>query len=375
MRKGAPVGAQSASARAVQHRDRRLRSAHESATEAPSRKPERFEAAQSGKKPSKHASKQPAGAGGAAASPMAIPRSGWKAIMWRVYEEIGNDRVMAVAAGVTFYELLAIFPLIAALVTIYGLVADPAVIQDHLKQLSGVLPGGAVDVIGEQVSRISSQSSGTLGFGVVISVAISLWSANAGMKAVFDALNVAYGESEKRSFIMLNLQSLAFTLGTIVLLLIALSAVVVLPVVLNFVGLGDALQWTLTLARWPVLLLGVVFALAVLYRYGPSRDHPQWRWLSPGAVLAAVVWIAASMLFSWYAANFGSFNETYGSLGAAIGFMTWIWISMIIILVGAELNAEAERQTARDTTRGKPEPMGERGAKMADQSAALQGSA
>lgn len=301
-----------------------------------------------------------------AEAPSKIPATGWKEIFWRVWGQIGEDRVMAVAAGVTFYGLLAIFPLITALVSIFGFVADPASINDNLRSLSAILPGGAIDVIGEQVTRIVEQPRGQLGFGFIVGLAVTLWSANAGMKAMFDALNVAYDEDEKRSFFILNLQSMAFTIIAIVSAVVAMLAVVVLPPALAFLGLGDAAQWLISIARWPVLLVGLMTAIALLYRYGPSRDEPQWRWLSPGAVVAALVWFVASLAFSFYAQNFGSYNETYGSLGAVIGFMTWMWISVTIILVGAEINAEAEHQTEADTTTGPEQPMGQRGAVMAD---------
>jgi membrane protein len=306
------------------------------------------------------------GRGRQADSPTEIPALGWKDVLWRVYEEFGKDRVMSVAAGVTYYALLAIFPAIAALVSIYGLFADPATIQEHLNALSGVLPSGALDIVGEQVKRISAQGGGALGIGFVIGLAVSLWSANAGMKAIFDALNVVYDEEEKRSFIGLNLQSLAFTLGAIAFILLAVAATVVLPILLDFIGLGSGLEWLLAIGRWPVLLAGVTFGLAVLYRYGPSRDRAEWKWVSPGGLIAGFVWLAASMAFSWYVTNFGSYNETYGSLGAVIGFMTWIWLSTVVVLIGAEINAEIEHQTAKDTTSGPKQPLGTRGAAMAD---------
>jgi membrane protein len=327
--------------------------------EEPERKP-------SNSAPSSHEASREPGRGREATSPTEIPAKGWKDIFWRVYEEINKDRILAVAAGVTFYGLLGLFPALAALVSIYGLFADPATIQDHLNLLSGVLPGGALDIIGEQVKRITSKGSGTLGFTFFSGLAISLWSANAGVKAVFDALNVAYGEEEKRGFIALNLRSLAFTLGMIVFALVAIGAIVVVPVLLNFIGLGKVTEWIISLARWPVLLGAIVLVLAVLYRYGPSRDTAQWRWISAGSLVAAVVWVAASMLFSWYVANFGNYNETYGSLGAVIGFMTWMWLSTTVVLVGAELNAEIEHQTVHDTTEGPQKPLGARGARMAD---------
>ncbi|MBZ6076068.1 YihY/virulence factor BrkB family protein [Microvirga puerhi] len=306
------------------------------------------------------------GRGRHADSPTEIPAKGWKDILWRVYERIQHDRILLVAAGVTFYALLAIFPAITALVSIYGLFTDPVTIQDHLSTLAGFLPSGALEVIGDQVKRIASKGAGTLSVSFLISLAVALWSANAGMKSIFDALNIVYEEVEKRSFIMLNVVSLTFTLGAIIFLLTAMSAVVVLPIVLGYVGLGSSAETLVSFLRWPALLIGIMFGLALIYRYGPSRDNPKWRWITPGSLLASVLWLAVSMLFSWYVSNFGSYNETYGSLGAVIGFMTWIWISTIIILVGTEINAEMEHQTVKDSTEGPSQPLGTRGATMAD---------
>jgi membrane protein len=307
-------------------------------------------------------------------SPSHIPAKGWKDIAWRVYAEFSKDRVLAVAAGVTFYGLLALFPAVGALVSLYGLFADAATINDHLATMSGFLPGGAMEIIGDQVKRIASKPSGTLGFAFFSGLAISLWSANAGMKAMFDALNIVYEEDEKRGFFKLNLTSLTFTLGAIVVILIAIGAVVVLPIVLKYVGLGGPIiDWLVYIGRWPALLAAILFGLAVLYRYGPSRDRAQWRWVSWGSGIAGVLWVAFSMLFSWYVGSFGNYNETYGSLGAAIGFMTWIWLSTTIVLVGGEINAELEHQTAKDTTEGPEEPLGTRQAKMADEVGAAAG--
>jgi membrane protein len=299
-------------------------------------------------------------------SPSEIPARGWKDILLRVYSNISEHRVLALAAGMTYYSLLAIFPAIAALVAVYGLFADPTAITRHLDQISGILPGGALDVARDQLTRVASKGSGTLGTTFVIGLAISLWSANAAMKSLFDTLNIVYGEKEKRGFLKLNAVSLFFTLAGIVFVLAALGAVVVIPVVLNFVGLSNFADLMLRIARWPAMFVAVALALALIYRYGPSREAPQWRWITWGSAVAAVLWLAASALFSWYAASFGKFNETYGSLGAVIGFMTWLWISAIVILLGAELDAEMEHQTARDTTTGSPKPIGTRGATMAD---------
>ena len=186
------------------------------------------------------------------------------------------------------------------------------------------------------------------------------------MGALFDALNVVYGERERRSIVRFYATTFLFTIGAVVFVVAAISGVVVLPIVLKFVGFPLPAEIVLSVARWPILLVVVVAALAVVYRFGPSRRKPQWTWVTAGSVAAAFLWIAASMLFSWYVASFDSYNRTYGSLGAGVGFMVWIWISVVIVLVGAELNAEMEHQTARDTTTGAEKPLGERGATMAD---------
>jgi membrane protein len=306
------------------------------------------------------------GRGRTADIPTEIPPRGWWDIAMRVYDEIFEDRILAVAAGVAFYALLALFPAIGAFVALYGLIADTATIADHLKALSDILPSGAIEIIGAQVSRLLASPNTTLGVTFFTGLGISLWSANAGMKAMFDALNVAYQEAEKRNIVMLNIWSLGFTFAALVFIAIAMSAIVVIPVVLKFLWLGAATEWIMWVGRWPVLFLVTLAAITILYRYGPSRRRAQWIWLSPGAIFATVGWIIVSMLFSWYVASFGSYNEAYGSLGAVIGFMTWMWLSSIVVLVGAEISAETEHQTARDTTEGGPRPIGRRGARMAD---------
>jgi membrane protein len=306
------------------------------------------------------------GRGRGATTPSEIPAAGWKDILTRVFHEISDDRVMSVAAGVTFYGLLALVPALAALVSLYGLFADASSIEQHINALAGFVPHEALSIISEQVKRIASQGGGTLSLTFFGSLALSLWSANAGIKATFDALNIVNEEDEKRGFVMLNAQSLAFTLGVLVFVLVAMGAIVVVPVVLDVLGLGDSLAWLVSLARWPLLLLAVLFVLACLYRFGPSRERPQWRWVTWGSAFAGVAWLVGSILFSWYVSNFGNYNETYGSLGAVIAFMTWLWLSTTLVLIGAEINAEMEHQTARDTTAGAPRPRGERGARMAD---------
>lgn len=301
-----------------------------------------------------------------AAAPSQIPAPGWKDILARVYRKVSENRVVAIAAGVTFYLLLAIFPAIAAFVALYSLFADPNAIRAQIDSLSGVLPAQALSFIDDQIGRVAAQGATKLGVATGIGLLVSLWSANAGMKAIFDAINVVYGEREKRGFFNLNAVSMIFTLAGIVFGVLSLAIMVAVPPALAAVHLPGVVEQAIAILRWPLLLIVVALVIAIVYRYGPSRDAPQWKWVSWGGVFAALAWLAASLLFSWYAANLGNFNETYGSLGAVIGFRLWMWVSSIVLLVGAQLNAEMEHQTKEDTTEGAPQPMGERGAVMAD---------
>lgn len=313
------------------------------------------------------------GRGRQADTPSDIPASGWKDILLRVYANISKHRILSLAAGMTYYSLLAIFPAIAALVAVYGLFSDPSSIARHLDELGGFLPGGAIEVAREQLTRVSANGSQALGVTFLIGLVTSLWSANAAMKSLFDTLNIVHDEEEKRGFFLLNAISLGFTIGGVLFIVAALSGIVVVPVVLSYVGLSSFGDLLLRIGRWPAMFLVLTFGLAIIYRYGASRETPRWRWITWGSALAALIWLGVSGLFSWYTANFGSFNATYGSLGAVIGFMTWLWISAIVILLGAEVDAEMEHQTARDTTTGSPRPMGARGATMADTVGAAQG--
>jgi membrane protein len=284
--------------------------------------------------------------------PFEMPTLGWTLTVRRVFAGINDNRILAEAAAVTFYALLAIFPGIAALISLYGLIADPASIAGHVSSLRGVVPDGGIQLIADQINALAKTGNQALSFGAVLGFLTSIWSANAGVKAMFDALNAVYREQETRSYVHRTWLSLCFTLGALVFTIIAITAVVVLPAVLNFFGLGATTNILLKLSRWPLLLAGVAIFLSVIYRYGPSRENARWHWLTWGSALASVAWVVASLAFSYYVANFGSYNKTYGSLGAAVGFMTWIWISTIITLIGAQLNAALEQQTARDTTTG-----------------------
>lgn len=304
--------------------------------------------------------------GRTADSPAEIPAAGWKDILWRTYEQINEDRLLAVAAGVVFYGLLALFPAITALVSSYALFADPTTINDHLSALAGMLPGGTYSIIEEQVQRVLAKGNVKLGFAFAVSLGLAAWSANGGMKAIIDALNVVYDEEEERGFIKLNVVSLLFTVGTLVAVLCAIGLVVAVPIVLSAIGLGEFAEKALNYGRWPALAVMILLGLAILYRFGPSRRSPKWKWISVGGLLATVAWLAGSAALSYYLANFASYDATYGSLGAAIGLMMWMWMSTIVVLFGAELNSEIEYQTVRDSTDGVPKPLGTRDAYVAD---------
>jgi membrane protein len=313
------------------------------------------------------------GRGRRAETPARIPWPGWKDIVWRTYEEISADRLLLIAGGVVFYALLATVPAITALVSVYGIFTKASSLGAQLSFLADVMPATAYQLISDQVVRIAGNNDGKLTFAFILGLGIALWSANAGMKAIFDALNIVYDEDEKRSFISLNAVSLAFTLAAILVLVLMFSAVVVLPLVLAFLGVAAEHQagW-LPLLRWPVLFVLVMLALATLYRFGPSRRRAKWRWVSVGSLFATMAWLAVSLLFSWYLSRFADYNATYGSLGAVIGLMMWLWLSTTVVLVGAELNSEIEHQTAKDSTVGLAKPLGTRGAVMADTVGAAQ---
>ncbi len=305
------------------------------------------------------------GRGRRARSPGEISKKGWWDILWRVKNEIGDDHVSMIAAGVAFYGLLAIFPAIAALVGIWGLMADPQQIQSQISQVTSALPPEAGRILEDQVTKVASNTGGA-SFAALGGLLFTLYSASKGVKAVIEGLNIIYDEEEKRGFIKLNAIALALTVGVVLVMVLALGLIAVLPAVVAGLGLGGTIATVVSLARWPILFVVIMAVLAILYRYAPSRDEPRWRWVSWGAVLATVLWIVGSIAFSIYVRNFGSYNETYGSLGAVIILLMWFWLSSFIVLLGAEVNAEMEHQTAEDTTEGPEQPRGQRGARMAD---------
>ncbi len=273
---------------------------------------------------------------------------------------------MALAASIVFYSLVALFPAIAAGVSVYALFADTATISKHLSIVADIVPAGTLDMLREEIVRIAGKNDSRLTFGFLLGLGIALWSANAGMKAIFDALNVIYDEDEKRGLVWLNLVSLFFTVCAIAGAGLAIALVVVFPLLLAAFGLTSLDHPVVAYFRWPLLFVLVIFTLAVLYRYGPSCALVKWRWITVGSIFAAFAWLAASSLFSWYLGNFANYNATYGALGAVVGLMMWMWLSTIVVLVGAELNSEIEHQTAHDLTVGPEKPLGVRGAVMAD---------
>jgi membrane protein len=298
--------------------------------------------------------------------PQQIPKRGWWEVLKRTWNEIGEDNISHLAAGVGFYALIAIFPAFAALVALYGLIANPADVERHTALLSSFLPTESLKLLTDALHNLVTKERTGLSVGLVVSVGLAIWSARVGTGALMTSLNMAYGEREKRNFIWFNLVALALTGGLVLFGIIAIFTVAVIPAVLNFLPLPARSIEIISAVRWPILFVLVMLALAVIYRVAPSRANARWQWVSPGAIAATVLWVIGSAVFSLYVGRFGSYDETYGSLGAVIVLLLWFWLSAYTILIGAELNAELEHQTARDTTTGRPRPMGARGAHMAD---------
>jgi len=306
-----------------------------------------------------------------AAAPAEIPKPGWKDILLRTRKEFSRDQIPLISAGVTFYTLLALFPGVAAFVSLYGLFAEVGEAQRQLATLKYLLPPAVVAFIGEQMIRLAGASQGGLSLAFGAGLLTAIWSASGAVKALILGLNIAYEETERRGLVRRTLVSLGFTLGFLFFLMTTLGMFALRPAVEAL--MGPEAGRTFALLSWPVVILALIVGLALLYRYGPSRDPVQWKWISWGSVGVIVVWLAASALFSIYVSNFANYDKTYGPLGAAIGLMMWVYVSTIVVLAGAELNAEIEHQTTLDTTVGPPKPMGLRHAKMADTVGAAQG--
>lgn len=310
--------------------------------------------------------RQGSGRGRSAGHPGEIPALGWKDILWRTYEQQSTDNIGMIAAGVAYYGMLALFPAVAALVSLYGLVLDPGAVESQFDQLAGVLPGDVLSIMRDQASKVASTPQEGLTLGVVFGLLLTLWSASRGTNALIAALNIAYDEPEKRGFITLALMSIGFTLAGLAFLVLTLALIVAVPAAIAALGLTGPIAWVLSLARWPILGGVVMLVLALLYRYAPSRNRPRWQWVSWGAGVATLIWLGGSALFSLYVSNFGSYNETYGSVGAVVVLLLWMNLTAYVVLMGAELNSEIEHQTARDTTEGPTKPLGHRDAYVAD---------
>ena len=298
--------------------------------------------------------------------PRDIPKRGWWEIAKRVKEQIKRDRLSIIAAGVAFYGLLAVFPGLVALVALYGLFTDPAQVESHAQSLSAILPPQAAEVLMTQLHDIASTDQTALGIGAIGGLLLALWSASSAVRTLMEALNVAYKEEEQRGMIAFYGTALLLTFGAVLAIIVAMGLVVVMPALLKLIGLNWLVETLVSLVRWPVLALLAIVGFAVVYRYAPSRAKPRWRWVSWGAAVAVALWLIGSALFSLYVTRFGNYNETYGAAGAIVILLMWFLLSSYAILIGAEINAEMERQTKKDTTSGADRPIGARGAYAAD---------
>ena len=299
-------------------------------------------------------------------APHQVPPSGWKDILLRVKDEMKTDSVVLLGAGVAFFALIAFVPALIAAVSIYGLVSDPAQIQSQLSDLLSAAPTEVRNLLQQQLTNVAGQTSSGLGLALVIGVAAALWSASSGMKHLMTAINSAYDEEESRGFLKLRGTALLLTVGAIVGLIIAVGTIAILPPVLRSAGLGSTGRIVVSIVRWPILAVLLMGGLSVLYRYAPDRDEPRWSWVAPGTIVAVIGWVIASLLFSFYTSNFSSYGETYGSLGAIVIVMLWLMISAVMVIIGAEINAETEHQTDQDSTTGRQRPAGQRDAVAAD---------
>lgn len=304
--------------------------------------------------------------GRTAQTPGDIPKSGWRDILRRVWTAVGKDNVSLISAGLAMYALLAVFPSLAAAVSIYGIFASPADVLKDMDAFAGILPPGTWEIFSKQLQDVASHAGGTLTATAAIALLVSLWSARSGMAALITATNIAYSEPEKRGFIRVTLVSLGFTAGGVVAFLLMLLLGVAVPLIVKALALGKGAEFVVGILRWVLLWLVAVVGLAVIYRYAPARKRPRWRWVTWGSAIAATLWLVGSLLFAIYVRTFGSYGQTYGALGGVIVLLMWFYVSSLTIVLGAEINAEMERQTVQDTTEGGGKPMGQRGAYAAD---------
>ncbi|MDT0349357.1 YihY/virulence factor BrkB family protein [Pseudonocardia charpentierae] len=298
--------------------------------------------------------------------PTQIPAKGWWQVTRRAFKESSADNVGILAGGIAYAAFLAIFPALIAGISLFGLVADPATIGQQAEGVLAALPETAQPLLRDQIVSLTQTSGGALSFSLAISILLALWSASSGTSSLMTAINIAYDEQESRNFLKLRGTALLLTLGAIVFVLLTLALVAVVPAVLNALQLGTFINLIVQIVRWVLLIVLIIAALAVVYRMAPDRDAPQFKWTSVGALVAGVLWVLASLGFSLYVNNFGSYNKTYGALAGVVVLLLWLYLTSYIILLGAEINAESEKQTKQDTTTGPPLPMGERRAEAAD---------
>jgi membrane protein len=298
--------------------------------------------------------------------PSDIPKAGWRDIVGRVWSALSKDNVSLISAGMAMYALLAVFPSLAAAVSIYGLFASPASVLQDMNAFAGILPPGAWEIFSKQLQEVARHAGSTLTATAAIALLLSLWSARSGMASLITATNIAYSEPERRGFVRLILISLAFTGAGVLAFLTMLLLGVGVPLVVKVLGMSAGIELLASIVRWALLWLVAIVGLAVIYRYAPARERPRWRWVTWGSVIASTLWLLGSVLFSIYVRTFGSYGQTYGALGGVIVLLMWFYVSSFTIVVGAEINAEMERQTRQDTTEGRQKPLGQRGAYAAD---------
>lgn len=306
------------------------------------------------------------GRGRHATSPFQMPAKGWKDVLVRVKNKVSDDRISMVSAAMSYYALFALVPALSSIVLIYTWVSNPADISEHLSRVSQILPKDLTNVLETQLGSLASTASAKLGFSALMTLAFSLWSSSKGSQAIMDALNIIYAENESRHFIKKTLVAIGLSFLGALLAIVAMGVVVIFPAIAQFLNFGQEFESLIGLASWVALIFLFSLFLSAVYRYAPDRRVPKWKWVSAGSVIASVLWIAVSLGFSFYAANFGNFDKTYGSLGAIVVVMTWFYLTSFVILLGGEINAELEHQTIMDTTKGFAKPLGVRGAMMAD---------
>ncbi|HEY3339790.1 MAG TPA: YihY/virulence factor BrkB family protein [Propionicimonas sp.] len=301
-----------------------------------------------------------------ARTPTQIPARGWVQVIKRGWKEASEDQVSLLGAGVAFFGFLALFPALAAFTLLYGLVADPATIASQTQTLTASLPPEARTLLVGQLDQLASAPQQSLGWGLALAIVLALWSASGGVGNLITAVNIAYDEKKKRGFVKEKLLALGVTVGAVIFMALIVALMAGVPIVLGFVDVNGPLRWVIEVVRWVLLAVLVMLALAVLYRVAPDRDAPKFRWVSAGAVVATVLWLVASAAFSLYVTFFGNYAKTYGALAGVVLMMLWLWLTSYAILLGAEINAESEEQTVKDTTTGTERPLGSRGAVKAD---------